>query len=30
VTGAKAKLVNPKDVDAVHAIAVALLNRPSG
>ena len=30
VTGAKAKLVDPKDVDAVHAVAVALLNRPSG
>jgi hypothetical protein len=30
VTGAKATLVDPRDVDAVHAIAVALLNRPSG
>jgi len=28
VTGAKAKLKDPKDIDAVHAIAVALLNRP--
>lgn len=30
VTGAKAKLADPKDLDAVHAIAVALLNRPEG
>jgi hypothetical protein len=30
VTGAKAKLADPKDADAVHAIAVALLNRPAG
>jgi hypothetical protein len=30
VTGAKAKLADPKDIDAVHAIAVALLNRPDG
>jgi hypothetical protein len=30
VTGAKASLADAKDVDAVHAIAVALLNRPEG
>jgi hypothetical protein len=30
VTGAKATLHDPKDIDAVHAIVVALLNRPSG
>jgi hypothetical protein len=30
VTGAKATLHDPKDVDAVHAIVVALLNRPAG
>jgi hypothetical protein len=30
VTGAKARVADPKDADAVHAIAVALLNRPGG
>ncbi|MGC5017593.1 hypothetical protein [Micromonospora sp. DT47] len=30
VTGAKAKLDDPAGLDAVHAIAVALLNRPEG
>ncbi len=30
VTGGKATLADPADVDAVHAIAVGLLNRPEG
>jgi hypothetical protein len=30
VTGAKASLADPRDADAVHGIAVALLNRPEG
>jgi hypothetical protein len=30
VTGGKAKLKDTADVDAVHAIAVGLLNRPKG
>jgi hypothetical protein len=30
VTGVKATLADPKDVDAVHAVAVGLLNRPNG
>jgi len=30
VTGAKTKLTDPKDIDAVHVIAVALLHRPEG
>ena len=30
VTGGKAHLTDPKDVEAVHAIAVGLLNRPEG
>jgi hypothetical protein len=30
VTGAKAKLKDPADVEAVHTIAVGLLNRPNG
>jgi hypothetical protein len=30
VTGGTARLAEPRDLDAVHAIAVALLNRPSG
>jgi len=30
VTGAKAHLADPKDIDAVHALAVALLHRPEG
>jgi hypothetical protein len=28
VTGGRAKLADPKDLDAVHTIAVALLDRP--
>jgi hypothetical protein len=30
VTGAKAHLADVKDIDAVHAIVVGLLNRPEG
>ena len=30
VTGGKAHLADPKDVDAVHAIATGILNRPDG
>jgi hypothetical protein len=30
VTGAKAKLADPADLEAVHGVAVALLNRPEG
>jgi hypothetical protein len=30
VTGGQATLANAGDLDAVHAIAVGLLNRPSG
>jgi hypothetical protein len=30
VTGAKAQLADLKDIDAVHAVAVALLHRPEG
>ena len=30
VTGAKAKLACAEDLDAVHAIAAALLHRPEG
>jgi hypothetical protein len=30
VTGARATLKNASDLDAVHAIALALLNRPDG
>ena len=30
VQGAKARLASPEDLEAVHTIAVALLNRPSG
>ncbi|MEV4842169.1 hypothetical protein AB0K20_02895 [Micromonospora matsumotoense] len=30
VTGAAAKLADPADLDAVHAVAVALLHRPEG
>jgi hypothetical protein len=30
VTGGHAKLAAPGDLDAVHTIAVALLNRPEG
>jgi hypothetical protein len=30
VTGGKVALKDPKDIDAVHAIAVALLHRPEG
>jgi hypothetical protein len=30
VTGVVAKLADPADVDAVHAVAVGLLHRPEG
>jgi hypothetical protein len=30
VTGGKTKVADPKDAQAVHAIAVGLLNRPEG
>ncbi|BCY15371.1 hypothetical protein [Actinoplanes sp. L3-i22] len=30
VTGGKAKLADPADLDAVHNIAVGILNRPEG
>ena len=30
VTGGKAPLADPSDLDAVHQIAVGLLNRPEG
>jgi hypothetical protein len=30
VTGAKTTLKDPADLDAVHAIAVGILNRPEG
>jgi hypothetical protein len=30
VTGGRAKLADARDLDAVHEIAVGLLNRPSG
>ncbi|MDT5035089.1 MAG: hypothetical protein QOE03_274 [Micromonosporaceae bacterium] len=30
VTGAKTTLADPKDLDAVHDVVVALLNRPEG
>ncbi|GIE79857.1 hypothetical protein Aph02nite_58070 [Actinoplanes philippinensis] len=30
VTGGRAKLTDPADLDAVHAIAVGLLHRPEG
>jgi hypothetical protein len=30
VQGATARLADPADVDAIHAVAVALLNRPTG
>jgi hypothetical protein len=30
VTGGRAKLADAQDLDAVHALAVGLLNRPSG
>ena len=30
VTGARATLTDARDLDAVHAVAVALLNRPNG
>jgi hypothetical protein len=30
VTGGKATLADPTDLDAVHSIAVGLLNRPEG
>ena len=30
VTGGKATLADPEDLDAVHAIVVGILNRPEG
>jgi hypothetical protein len=30
VTGAKARLADPADIDAVHTMAIALLHRPEG
>jgi hypothetical protein len=30
VTGAKAPLRDPEDADAIHAVAVGILNRPEG
>ncbi|AGL21428.1 hypothetical protein L083_7918 [Actinoplanes sp. N902-109] len=30
VTGARAALKDPADLDAVHAVAVGILNRPEG
>lgn len=30
VTGGKVKVADPKDAEAVHKIAVGLLNRPEG
>jgi hypothetical protein len=30
VTGGRAPLADPRDVDAVHTIATGLLNRPDG
>jgi hypothetical protein len=30
VTGGRARVADPSDLDAVHAIAVALLDRPAG
>ncbi|MFI5932409.1 hypothetical protein [Actinoplanes sp. NPDC051494] len=30
VTGAKAQLKDPADLDAVHTVAVGILNRPEG
>jgi hypothetical protein len=30
VTGGQSTVADPRDLDAIHAIAVALLNRPSG
>ena len=30
VTGTKTHLADPKDIEAVHAVAVGLLNRPEG
>jgi hypothetical protein len=30
VTGGRASLADPRDLDAVHAIATGLLNRPEG
>ena len=30
VTGARAHLIDARDVDAVHAIALGLLHRPEG
>jgi hypothetical protein len=30
VTGGRAKVADPRDVEALHTIATALLNRPNG
>jgi hypothetical protein len=30
VTGGKTQLADPKDIEAVHAVAVGLLHRPEG
>ncbi|MCM4077446.1 hypothetical protein [Paractinoplanes hotanensis] len=30
VTGAKAPVQDPRDADAIHAVAVGILNRPEG
>jgi hypothetical protein len=30
VTGGRASLADPRDLDAIHAIAAGLLNRPEG
>jgi hypothetical protein len=30
VTGGRARLADPRDLDAVHTIATGLLNRPEG
>jgi hypothetical protein len=30
VTGGRAKLADPRDLDAVHTVATGLLNRPNG
>jgi hypothetical protein len=30
VTGGRATLADPRDLDAVHSIATGLLNRPEG
>lgn len=30
ITGGKATLADPKDIDAVHTVVTGLLNRPAG